>query len=115
MSDALSALTAHYDRMRRQSYTVPGVTQEDGTPLVIWYDPPTNADGQKIRARAGTQDEAKVTLYTVIYLAKDENGNRLFQDNAETVKALTENVPGKVLAGIARTIMSVAEVQDLGN
>lgn len=115
MSDTLNALTTHYDRLRNQRFTVPGVTRADGKPLVIHFDPPTNADGQRIRARAGVADEAKITLYTVIHLAKDENGKRLFEDNAETVKALTENVPGRVLAQIANAIMRFSSEADLGN
>lgn len=115
MSDALSALTAHYDKLRRQSFTVPGVTKSDGTPLVIYFDPPTNADGQKIRRQAGATDEAKITLWTVIYLAKDEAGQRMFSEDAETIKALTENVPGRVLAQIANAIMRFSPEADLGN
>lgn len=115
MSDALSALTTHYDRLRGQTFTVPGVTQSDGTPLVIHFDPPTNADGQNIRKRAGTSDEAKITLYTVIFLAKNPDGTRMFEDNAATVQALTENVPGRVLAQIANAIMRFSSEADLGN
>jgi hypothetical protein len=115
MNDALTALTGHYDRLRNQTFTVPGVTRADGKPLVVHFNPPTNAEGQRIRQRAGISDEAKVTLYTVIFLAKDENGNRLFEDDAETVKALTENVPGRVLAQIANAIMRFSTEADLGN
>lgn len=115
MNDALTSLTQHYDRLRNQTFTVPNVTKADGKPLVIHFDPPTNADGNMIRQRAGTSNEAKITLYTVIYLAKDENGNRMFEDNAETVQALTENVPGRVLTQIANAIMSFSSLPELGN
>lgn len=115
MSDALAALTSHYDKLRSQKFTVPGVIKSDGKPLVVYYDPPTNAQSQQIRQRAGTTDEAKITLYTVIFLAKDENGNRLFEDNAETVQALTENVPGRTLAQIATAIMRFSSETELGN
>jgi hypothetical protein len=115
MSEALSALTGHFDRLRGQTFTVPGVTQSNGAPLVIHFDPPTNADGQRIRSRAGVTDEAKITLYTVIFLARNADGTRMFEDNAETVKALTENVPGRVLAQIANAIMRFSPEADLGN
>lgn len=115
MSDALSALTAHYDKLRSQKFPVPGVTKSDGKPLVVYFDPPTNAQGQQIRQRAGSTDEAKITLYTVIYLAKDENGNRMFEDDAATVQALTENVPGRTLAQIANAIMRFSSEAELGN
>lgn len=113
MIDTLSTLTAHYQRLRGQSFEVPGVTTADGTPLVIYFDPPTNADGQRIRQRAGTTDEAKITLHTVIALAKDADGKRLFEDNAETVRALTEEVPGRILSQIAQAILRTSTVPDL--
>lgn len=115
MNDALSCLTAHYDKLRNQSYTVPGVTKSDGTPLVVFFNPPTNIDAQNVRAQAGTTDDAKITLWTVIYLAKNEDGSRMFGEDAETVKALSENVPSRVLAGIASHIMRFTPEAKLGN
>jgi len=115
MSDALSTLTGHYEKLRGQTFEVPGVSKADGKPLVIHYDPPTNAEGQMIRKRAGATDEGKVTLYTVIYLAKNADGSRMFDDDAATVQALTEQVPGRILGQIARAIMSFSSEADLGN
>lgn len=115
MNDVLKTLTGHYDRLRGQTFTVPGVTRSDGTPLVIHFDPPTNADAQKIAARAGVRDDARITLYTVIYLAKNPDGSAMFSDDAETVQALSENVPGRVLSQIAGAIMRFSPGADLGN
>ncbi|MEM7722489.1 MAG: hypothetical protein AAF376_08950 [Pseudomonadota bacterium] len=114
MTKALDILTTHYQRQVGQSFVVPGVTNEDGEPFTIYFDPPTNRQAQTIRGRAGT-DEAKLTLYTVIYLAKDKDGNRLFEDNAETVQGLTESVSGAVLGQMAAAIMKVSDLEDLGN
>lgn len=115
MSDALSALTTHYDRLRGQKYPVPGVIMSDGKPLVVHFDPPTQAQGQMVRKRAGVSDEGKVSLYTVIYLAKKPDGSRMFEDDAATVQALTEEVGGVVLGMIARAIMSLSTEAKLGN
>lgn len=115
MSNALSALTGHYEKLRNQTFEVPGVTQSDGKPLVIHYDPPTNADGQMVKKRAGATNEGQITLYTVIYLAKNPDGSRMFEDNADTVQALTEQVPGRVLTQIAAAIMSFSSGAALGN
>lgn len=114
-NDALLALTKHYERLKGQTYTVPGVTKADGTPLVIHFDPPTAAQGASVRQRAGRTDEAKITLYTVIELSKNPDGTRMFSDDAETVQALSENIPGRILTGIATAIMTVTTVKDLGN
>lgn len=115
MTDTLSTLTAHFERLKGQSYEVPGVTQSDGTPLVIYYDPPTNAQGNAIRQRAGANgsNEAAMTLHTVIALSKDKDGNRLFNDDAATMKALSESVPGSILTKIATAILYTSKVPDL--
>ncbi len=114
MTQALDLLTAHYERQRGQFFEVPGIKTADGEPFTIYFDPPTNREAAAVRARAG-EDEAKLTLYTVIYLAKDMGGNRLFEDNAATVQALTEQVSGAVLGQMAAAIMKVSDPDDLGN
>ncbi|MGX0875924.1 hypothetical protein ACSSV4_000596 [Roseovarius sp. MBR-154] len=115
MANALEALKAHYARMRSQKMAVPEITDpETGAPLVVYFDPPTNAQAQMVQARAGGSD-GRLTLYTVIYLAKDAEGKRLFEDDAPTVKALSEDVDGGVLARIAARIMGRTSPEDLGN
>ncbi|MEM8849248.1 MAG: hypothetical protein AAGE03_04350 [Pseudomonadota bacterium] len=114
MSDTLALLTAHYERLKGQTYTVPGVTQADGSPLVIHFDPPTNAQAAAIERRAGGRhDEAKMTLYTVIECARGPDGKRLFEDNAQTVQGLTEGVPATILKKMALAILNASTVADL--
>ncbi|MEL7166694.1 MAG: hypothetical protein AAGL96_14580 [Pseudomonadota bacterium] len=115
MSTALTTLTTHYDRLRNQKFTVPGVTTSEGEPLVIYFDPPTQAESIKVRNQAGTTDDAKVALWTVIYLAKDKDGNRLFDESAATIQALTEQVPSQIIGQIANAILRFTPVADLGN
>ena len=113
---AIDLLTAHFERMRGQKYTVPGVTDAEGKPFVIHFDPPTNRDAAQVKARSGGgTDQGKLALYTVIYLAKDAEGKRLFEDNAATVQALTERVNGATLNLMAQAIMQAGAVTDLGN
>lgn len=111
---AVDLLTAHFERLRGQTYTVPGITGPDGAPLVVYFDPPTSADAQRVRARAG-DNEAKLTLYTVICLAKTASGERMFADDAKTIRALSENVPAAVLAKIAVALMATSDPDELGN
>lgn len=116
MTAALDLLTEHFERLRGQSFEVPGVRDAKGSPLVVYFDPPTNRDATLVKSRAGGgKDETKLALYTVIYLAKDEAGRRLFEDNAATVQALTERVSGATLGAIATAIMSASSQADLGN
>lgn len=113
---ALSALTAHFDKLKSQSFEVPGVTQADGTPLVVYFNPPTNAEATRLEAQVGTRrSDAKITLWTVILLARNADGSRMFSEDAETVQALSERVPSRVLAQIANAIMGVTPRAALGN
>lgn len=111
---ALDLLTAHFERMKGQTYTVPGIKGPDGKPLVVYFDPPTSAAGARVRRRAGT-DEQKITLHTVMEFARNADGTPMFPESADTVRALTECVSGKVLSGIAMAILSASDVEDLGN
>jgi hypothetical protein len=114
MSGELDALTGHFERMRGRTYTVPGVELADGKPFVVHYDPVTNAQASAIRARA-KGDDALLSLYTVVMLAKRPDGSRMFEDNAATIAKLREAVSGAVIAGIAAAIMGDEDSADLGN
>ncbi|MBO9467062.1 hypothetical protein J7443_17595 [Tropicibacter sp. R15_0] len=111
---AISVLTDHFARLGLQCYEVPGVKTAEGEPLKIYFTPPTNAQGNAIAERA-KGNAAQTTLYTVLLLSKDEAGNRLFEENAATVQALTEQVPGRILTLIATAIMKFTGQTDLGN
>lgn len=116
MTAAIDLLTAHYERMRGRKFEVSQIRDADGKPLVVYFDPVTNAQAQAVRARCGAgASAAKLSLYAVIYLAKTETGERMFSDDAATVQALSEGVDGNIIAQIADAIMSQSSVDDLGN
>lgn len=114
ITPALDLLTAHFERMRGRSYTVPGITGRDGKPLVVYFDPPTTASAARVKRRAG-DDEAKLTLHTVMEFARTADGAPMFPESAATVQALTEGVSAKVLSGIAMAILAPVDVEELGN
>jgi hypothetical protein len=111
MSAALDLLTSHWERQRGRSFTV-GLGA--GQSLTVHHDPVTAREMQRVRDRAGP-DDFRLALYVVIYLAKGPDGARLFEDNAATVKALTESVCADVLADMARRIMDTSDPAELGN
>lgn len=113
-ANPLDLLTAHFERMKGRSYTVPGIKGPDGKPLVIYFDPPTSASAARIKRRAG-DDEQKITLHTVMEFSRNADGTPMFPESADTVRALSEGVSAKVLGGIAMAILSASDVEDLGN
>lgn len=114
--NALDMLTAHFERMRMQKVEIKSARDADGNPLVVYFDAVTNAKAQEVIARAGANaSRTRLVLYTVIYLAKNADGSRMFEDNAATVQALSEGVDGNILAVIADAIMSQTGFDDLGN
>ena len=82
--------------------------------LEVWAAPPTARDAANVERRA-KGSSSRMALFTVIYLAKDAEGRRLFQDDAATVAALENEVSAEVIAELAAKIMAVSEVADLGN
>mgnify|MGYP006275127423 CR=1 FL=1 len=111
MTGALDQLTAHYARMGRRRIAV---DLGGGEEFVCFAAPPTARDAAAVERRA-KGSSAKMALYTVIYMARDAEGGRLFQDDAETVAKLENAVSAEIVADLASQIMAVAEVSELGN
>ena len=115
MADVLGLLTAHYERARGKRTVIPEITDPaTGEALVIYSDPVTPAEAAKVRREAG-DNEADLTLWVVIYLAKDKDGNRVFGDDPATRKLLRTQVAGHILGRIAASIMDTSTAADLGN
>jgi len=105
-------MARHFERLGRQSLEVPEITGPDGAPLVVWWRPVTNAEGAKIRRRAGAS-EAAMSLWTVILKAETEAGERMFAEDAETVRLLSEHVEGRLLARIASAILGGSDEAEM--
>lgn len=113
MSKALQLLTDHFERQRGRAIPVPEIIDpETGQPLVVYADPITTELAQKISHEAKGRDK-DLPMWTVIYAAKDKDGNRLFDDSVETRAALKKQVDGQILGKLAADIMGGDS--DLGN
>lgn len=110
--DILGAARAHFDAMRNRVIEVPEWGQ-DGAPLRIHHDPLTMRDRQRLEAAAKGSD-ALAAILVVIRHAKDAAGARLFEDNAESRKALENDVDPAVIGRIAKAIIGVSDSDSLG-
>jgi hypothetical protein len=110
MTAALDKLTAHYERLGKRALAV---DLGGGERLEFYATPPTAREAAQVQARA-KGNPARLSLFTVIYMAKDASGARLFQDDAATVAALENGVAAEVIADMAAQIMDVSEVAELG-
>lgn len=79
MSDILTLARAHYGRMRNQKIEIPEWSGEDGAPAVIHFSPLTLRQRQKLNARAGADNPARVMALAVILFALDAEGKPLFE------------------------------------
>lgn len=115
MSDILALARAHYGRMRNQTIEISEWSGEDGAPAVIHFSPLTLRQRQKLNARAGADNPARVMALAVILFALDVEGKPLFEDSASTLAALESDVAPAVIARIAGAMLGTTEAENLGN
>lgn len=115
MSDLLVLARAHYGRLRGQTIEIPEWAGEDGAPAVIHFSPLTLRQRQKLNARAGADNPARVMSLAVILFALDAEGAPVFEDNASTLAALESDVSPAVIARIAGAMLGTSGEEDLGN
>lgn len=115
MSDILTLARAHYDGMRNQLIEVPEWAPEGGAPLAVHYAPLSLRQRQKLTARAGEGNPARLMALCVILFAKDEAGAPLFEDTPATLKAFENEIAPAVIARIASAMLGTTDADDLGN
>lgn len=115
MSDILALARTHYGRMRNQKIEIPEWSGEDGAPAVIHFSPLTLRQRQKLNARAGADNPARVMGLAVILFALDAEGKPLLGDSAPTLAALESDVAPAVIARIAGAMLGTTEGEPLGN
>jgi hypothetical protein len=93
----------HFKCMERARIEVTEWGDESG-PLVIFAKPMNVEDRNYTIERAGGTN-LKALVYTVVRMAEDEAGNKLF--SIEDVHALRYSVDSSVLARVANAIMRV--------
>ena len=86
---------------------------EPGEPLVVTFSPMTMRERARL-AQSAKGNDAAATVLVVIRHAKDAEGNRLFTEDAQTRKALENDVDPAVLARIAYAITHTTPEDDLG-
>ncbi|QDF14259.1 tail assembly chaperone [Dinoroseobacter phage vB_DshS-R4C] len=115
MTDVLSVLSEHHRRLAGSFVEIEEIPDpETGTPLRVYYDPPTQAQMAKVQSRAKGR-ESDLVFYTVLLLAKDAEGKPMFEDNAQTQLTLREHVSGAILGKIGKAILGLTAEDDLGN
>ena len=85
MSDILAKMqAAHDERAKMTAVEVP----EYG--ITLYFPPLTLADRSYIRKIAGSEDDVELMICTMIRMAHDEEGNRVFKDDGPSRKTLHE-------------------------
>ncbi|MBP7001717.1 hypothetical protein [Amaricoccus sp.] len=105
MSDMLERARAHFDRMRNQKIAVPEWADEDGAGGEVYFAPVTLRQRQKLAARAGDKNDARLMAFAVILFARKADGSPAFEDTPATLKVFENALDPKVIARVATAIL----------
>lgn len=111
--DILANARGHFDKMRNQKIEVPEWGDDEG-PAIMYFDPLSLAQRQSLQ-RQSKGNEARMLALCVILFAKNSDGKRYFENNADTNKAFDNDLDPAVVARVAGAMIQVSGEEDLGN
>lgn len=112
MSAILEKARAHFSNMQRRVIEVPEWGDDDG-PAKIYAPALTLADRQKIEKRSNNDPVARL-VNTIIHAAQNEDGTRMFADDASTRRAFEREIEPAIVARIAEAILVTSPDSALG-
>ena len=112
MSAILEKARAHFANMQRRVIEIPEWGDDDG-PAKVYAPALTMADRQKIERRSKDDPVARL-INTIIHAAQNEDGTRMFSDDAVTRRAFEREIEPRIVARLATAILNVSDEADLG-
>lgn len=106
MSAFLEKISAATQAAPRESMTV-----AEWGGVEIYWRPPSLAKREEIQRRAGKSD-SRATAVTVLLLATDAEGNRLFAD--DDLAGLESLDGGEVVGRVAKEMLGIEEAETAG-
>ena len=107
----IESVKAHFALYKRRRVEVPQWAQEDGTPLVLYSDPMTLADKQKVRGYLEEHGDVIGLVHLLILKARTEDGKPVF--TLDDKHALVHKADPDVIARIAREITRPPRIEEL--
>ncbi len=107
---AIDAAKAHFQLFKTRVVEVPEWPQDDGTPTLIYCEPLSLLQKQRVGAFADQMGQGEVLARTLILLAKTADGKALF--TIEDKHALMHKVDPDVVARVVREMTRARSAED---
>ena len=94
----------HFESLGVQSIEVPEWKDEDGKPTIIYWNPITLSEKNKLFKKSDNMSDVSILADIVLMKALDKNGNKVF--TLEDKLALMRKVDSDVLSRISTEMVS---------
>ena len=94
---------SHFESLGTQSISVPEWKDDDGKPTVIYWNPITLAEKNKLLKTTGNLNDVSLLADILIMKSLDKDGNKLF--TLEDKLALMHKVDSDILSKIATAMV----------
>ena len=101
----------HFESLGVQSIEVPEWKDEDGKPTVIYWNPITLSEKNKLFKKSDNMSDVSILADIVLMKALDKNGNKVF--TLEDKLALMHKVDSDVLSKISSAMVQAINPEEV--
>lgn len=102
---------SHFESLGIQSIEVPEWKDEDGKPTVIYWNPITLSEKNKLFRKSDNMSDVSILADIVIMKALDKDGNKIF--TLEDKLALMHKVDSDVLSHLATAMVQAINPEEV--
>lgn len=101
----------HFESLGVQSIEVPEWKDEDGKPTIIYWNPITLSEKNKLFKKSDNMSDVSILADIVLMKALDKNGNKVF--TLEDKLALMHKVDSDVLSKVATAMVQAINPEEV--
>ena len=101
----------HFESLGVQSIEVPEWKDEDGKPTIIYWNPITLSEKNKLFKKSDNMSDVSILADIVLMKALDKNGNKVF--TLEDKLALMRKVDSDVLSKVATAMVQAINPEEV--
>jgi hypothetical protein len=102
---------SHFESLGIQSIEVPEWKDDDGKPIIVYWNPITLSEKNKLFRKSDNMLDASILADIVVMKAIDKEGNKLFK--AEDKLVLMHKVDSDVLSKVATSMVQAIHPEEV--
>jgi hypothetical protein len=102
---------SHFESLGIQSIEVPEWKDDDGKPVIVYWNPITLSEKNKLFRKSDNMLDASILADIVVMKAIDKEGNKLFK--AEDKLVLMHKVDSDVLSKVATSMVQAIHPEEV--